>query len=165
MYHSIKDKRCLMSPGCVLMVADFRGFHCSSRMLRYTVNKSTKIYTIPTWKMFCHPDTFQADCTDCGRWCCCCRAAAVSNAKSLLLCFVSTGGHPPPALLHLPLRCPHHWCLCLKVSEMTHFCERILWGWNKEHSQEAYSRYISHKDLIHPNDDWECFKPVPDKMV
>lgn len=30
--------------------------------------------------------------------------------------FVSTGGRPPPALLHLPLCCPHHWCLRSQVS-------------------------------------------------
>lgn len=41
---------------------------------------------------------------DAGTWCC------------------FAGGHPPSALLHLPLCCPHHRCLRTKVGEMFFVC-------------------------------------------
>lgn len=43
-------------------------------------------------------------------------SADVTKLSSVLL---FTGRHPAPALLHLPLCCPHHRCLCLKVSAIT----------------------------------------------
>lgn len=43
--------------------------------------------------------------------------SADANKLSSVLLF--TGRHPAPALLHLPLCCPHHRCLCLKVSAIT----------------------------------------------
>lgn len=42
---------------------------------------------------------------------------------------LSPGRHPPPALLHLPLCCPHHWCLRLKVSEIMQ--ERTVFSENE----------------------------------
>lgn len=33
--------------------------------------------------------------------------------------YISAGGRPPPALLHLPLCCPHYWCLCSQVSDIS----------------------------------------------